>query len=62
MASLSMTRCRFLYCLNTSVADKILKQFATTEAIQCTGIYKFVQKLGNKEFEMPFLQVVEIFL
>ena len=62
MASLSMTRCRFLYCRNTSVDDKILKQFATTEAIQCMGIYKFVQKLGNKEFEMPFLQVVEIFL
>ena len=44
------------------MADKILKQFATTEAIQCMGIYKFVQKLGNKELEMPFLQVVNNFL
>ena len=34
-----------------------MEQFATTEAIQCTEIYEFVQKLGNKDFEMPFLQV-----
>ena len=39
------------------MADKNLEHFATTEAIQCTEIYEFVQKLGNKLFEMPFLQV-----
>ena len=43
--------------LLSSVADKNLEQFDTTEAIQCTEIYEFVQKLGKKEFEMPFLQV-----
>ena len=40
------------------MADKNLEQFATTEDIQCTEIYEFVQKLGNKEFKMPFLQCV----
>ena len=46
-----------LVLLLSSVADKNLEQFATTEAIQCTEMYEFVQKLGNKEFVMPFLQV-----
>jgi hypothetical protein len=43
--------------LISSVADKNLEQFTNTEAIQCTVIYEFVQKLRNKEFEMPYLQV-----
>eukprot|EP00092_Neocalanus_flemingeri_P007473 GFUD01008070.1.p1 GENE.GFUD01008070.1~~GFUD01008070.1.p1 ORF type:complete len:2334 (+),score=842.22 GFUD01008070.1:46-7047(+) len=49
-------KCAKLVLLLSSVADKNLEQFATTEAIQCTEIYEFVQKLGNKEFEMPYLQ------
>merc|ERR1712106_827455 len=49
-------KCAKLVLLLSSVADKTLEQFATTEAIQCTEIYEFVQKLGNKEFEMPSLQ------
>ena len=40
--------------LHSSVPDKNLEQFATTVAIQGTKIYEFVQKLGNKEFEMPY--------
>ena len=46
-----------LVLLLSSVADKTFEEFASTEAIQCTEIYEFVQKLGNKDFEMPFLQV-----
>jgi len=49
-------KCAKLVLLLSSVADKTLDQFATTEAIQCTEIYEFVQKLGNKDFEMPYLQ------
>jgi len=49
-------KCAKLVLLLSSVADKSLDQFATTEAIQCTEIYEFVQKLGNKEFQMPSLQ------
>ena len=36
----------------SSVADKNMEKFDTTEAIQCTEIYEFVQKLGKKEFKM----------
>ena len=42
---------------SASTGDKTLDQFATTEAIQCTEIYEFVQKLGNKHYQMPYLQV-----
>ena len=38
--------------LLSSVADKNLERFTTTEAIQCTDIYEFVQKLMNMEFDM----------
>ena len=34
-----------------------LDAFASTEAIQCTEIYEFVQRLGNKDYHMPYLQV-----
>ena len=37
--------------------EKSVQEFATNEAIQCTEIYEFVQKLGSPEFEMPTLQV-----
>ena len=46
-----------LVLLLSSPADQSLEQFASIEAIQCTEIYEFVQKLGNKEYSMPFLQV-----
>ena len=32
-----------------------IEAFATTAAIQCTEIYEFVQRLGNKDYQMPFL-------
>ena len=32
-----------------------IEEFATTE---CTEIYEFVQRLGNKDYHMPFLQVL----
>ena len=57
MYNILLLLCSQLVLLLSSVADKTLEQFATTEAIQCTEIYEFVQKLGNKEFEMPSLQV-----
>ena len=41
-----------LVLMLSSVADKKLEHFAKTEAIQCREIYEFVQKLGNKKFEM----------
>ena len=34
-----------------------IEAFATTAAIQCTEIYEFVQWLGNKDYQMPFIQV-----
>ena len=46
-----------LVLLLSSPADLSLGQFASIEAIQCTEIYEFVQKLGNKDYSMPFLQV-----
>merc|ERR1719334_1102971 len=49
-------KCAKLVLLLSSANENNIEQFATTEAIQCTEIYEFVQKLGNKEFEMPFLQ------
>ena len=46
-----------LVLLLSSPTDLSLLQFASIEAIQCTEIYEFVQKLGNKDYSMPFLQV-----
>ena len=46
-----------LVLLLSSPTDLSLQQFASIEAIQCTEIYEFVQKLGNKDYSMPFLQV-----
>ena len=46
-----------LVLLLSSPTDRSLEQFASIEAIQCTEIYEFVQKLGNKDYSMPFLQV-----
>ena len=48
-----------LVLLLSSPGEQSLEQFASIEAIQCTEIYEFVQKLGNKEYSMPFLQVGE---
>ena len=42
--------------------EKSVQEFATNEAIQCTEIYEFVQKLGSPEFEMPTLQVRIIYI
>jgi hypothetical protein len=45
-----------LVLLCAAVGDKSVEDFASNEAIQCTEIYEFVQKLGNHEYEMPTLQ------
>lgn len=45
-----------LVLLGSTVGEKSVEAFATNEAIQCTEIYEFVQKLGNQQFEMPTLQ------
>lgn len=45
-----------LVLLCSSVGDKRVDEFATNEAIQCTEIYEFVQKLGNQDYEMSTLQ------
>ena len=54
-------KCSKLVLLLSSAGDQSLEQFASTEAIQCTEIYEFVQKLGNKHYQMPFLQVNQNF-
>ena len=41
----------------SSVADKNMEKFDTTEAIQCTEIYQFVQKLGIKELKMQIQMI-----
>ena len=33
-----------------------LQRFATTEAVQCTEVWEFVQRLGDPAFSMPTLQ------
>ena len=43
--------------LCAAAGEKTVDEFASNEAIQCTEIYEFVQKLGNQEYEMPTLQV-----
>ena len=43
--------------LSSATGAANIEAFATTEAIQCTEIYEFVQRLGNKDYHMPFLQV-----
>ena len=43
--------------LCSAVGERSVDEFATNEAIQCTEIYEFVQRLGNNDFEMPTLQV-----
>jgi len=45
-----------LVLLLSMPGEKTVDEFATNEAIQCTEIYEFVQKLGNPDFEMPTLQ------
>ena len=45
--------------LCAAAGEKTVDEFASNEAIQCTEIYEFVQKLGNQEYEMPTLQVGE---
>lgn len=45
-----------LVLLLSMPGEKSVDEFATNEAIQCTEIYEFVQKLGNPDFEMPTLQ------
>ena len=42
------------------MSEQSLEQFATTEAIQCTEIYEFVQRLASKENELPHLQVCDL--
>jgi len=45
-----------LVLLCSAVGERSVDEFATNEAIQCTEIYEFVQRLGNNDFEMPTLQ------
>ena len=49
-----------LVLLLSATLEQPLEQFATTEAIQCTELYEFVQKLASKEYELPHLQVRDI--
>ena len=37
-----------LVLLMSAMLEQPLEQFATTEAIQCTEIYEFVQRLASK--------------
>ena len=49
-----------LVLLLSAMSEQPLEQFATTEAIQCTEIYEFEQRLASKEYELPHLQVRDI--
>ena len=49
-----------LVLLLSAMSEQPLEQFATTEAIQCTEIYEFVQRLASKEYELPHLQVRDL--
>ena len=43
--------------LSFAAGAAYIEAFSTTAAIQCTEIYEFVQWLGNKDYQMPFIQV-----
>jgi hypothetical protein len=45
-----------LVLLGAQAGDVGLQQFATTEAIQCTEVFEFVQRLADPQFSMPTLQ------
>ena len=43
-------------CPLLQVGELSLQRFATTEAVQCTEVWEFVQRLGDPSFSMPTLQ------
>jgi hypothetical protein len=45
-----------LVLLGAQAGDLTLQRFATTEAIQCTEVFEFVQRLADPQFSMPSLQ------
>ena len=55
--SFSSPTAKLVLLLASAAGAGSIEEFATTEAIQCTEIYEFVQRLGNKDYHMPFLQV-----
>ena len=55
--SLTSPTAKLVLLLSSASGAANIESFATTEAIQCTEIYEFVQRLGNKDYHMPFLQV-----
>ena len=55
--TLTSPTAKLVLLLSSASGAANIETFATTEAIQCTEIYEFVQRLGNKDYHMPFLQV-----
>ena len=55
--TLTSPTAKLVLLLSSAAGAANIETFATTEAIQCTEIYEFVQRLGNKDYHMPFLQV-----
>ena len=55
--TLTSPTAKLVLLLSSAAGAANIEAFATTEAIQCTEIYEFVQRLGNKDYHMPFLQV-----
>ena len=48
--TLTSPTAKLVLLLSSATGATNIEAFATTEAIQCTEIYKFVQRLGNKDF------------
>ena len=55
--TLNFPTAKLVLLLSFAAGADYIEAFATTAAIQCTEIYEFVQRLGNKDYQMPFIQV-----
>ena len=55
--TLNFPTTKLVLLLSFAAGAAYIEAFATTAAIQCTEIYEFVQWFGNKDYQMPFIQV-----